>query len=871
MNPGEIEKRPAIPISDGEFIHGLFGQWAPQALVICRAKADEGTRAKWNVKYWSTVDANYYNANPSRYYCMSLFDGSTGPNRLGGNYKRAVVFVVDDVLEKGETAWLEGMPTPTYILETSPGSQQWGWALPLDGDGVPDWQIEALQDGIVAKYFGGSDPGMKAVTRVIKLPSSLNFKEKKRLPDGTHPQSRLLHWDPTLRYEIGDLANAALVDISVNRRGRYETGVGDLDLDPRDPFVIEVGDPTGMSADGVYQYECPTRHNHSNDDGGKTLAVWLKADGQINSRCHHGKCGSRSNEDLCALLEQHHGLEPGLFMRHKAYVLTNTAFKDVKPVQPGSRDIEPVPPVFNEVEGELPGDDAIREWISRLGRPGMGQLEMICDRLAYTFPRMNDLQRVSTAKDLMDRFMMRGELSLFKRSVKDAYRRKELIEKRAEAAVHQLERAEADGVVEYKALTAEPGQIDYPIRGLNLDPMAPAAMHLDNLDALCRYHGITIRYNMMTHEVEVKIPRLRLLSDIAAAVSVTYMRDIAMASNLSTIDMQARMHALAEKHAYHPVLEWLDSLPDHDGQDHVGQIIKVLGTPSSDMLDLYIRNWMRQGVVAARASYGHAPPRNVLVFAGAQYVGKTSFFRMMTPQVDGAFAEGLHLDPGDRDSLKKSLVSFVVELGELDATFRKADISKLKAHISNGKDRFRLPYAATEEEWSRRTIYCATVNDMEFLVDPTGNSRWNVVEVNSVDLELMKVLQDQGTIAAAWKQAEAEVDAGTLWYFSRDQVVAFEKHTQKFEREDPYQTTFDALDDMFDWDAPEDKWVTLTNHTLNQMLGIDAGRGRKSAQSLIREYLKKNGYPRQSGKVYIAGRLIRGFRVPPHRIPGRAE
>ena len=41
------------------------------------------------------------------------------------------------------------------------------------------------------------------------------------------------------------------------------------------------------------------------------------------------------------------------------------------------------------------------------------------------------------------------------------------------------------------------------------------------------------------------------------------------------------------------------------------------------------------------------------------------------------------LDPEDKDSLKRVISHWIIELGELEATFKKADINKLKSYITS--------------------------------------------------------------------------------------------------------------------------------------------------------------------------------------------
>ena len=56
----------------------------------------------------------------------------------------------------------------------------------------------------------------------------------------------------------------------------------------------------------------------------------------------------------------------------------------------------------------------------------------------------------------------------------------------------------------------------------------------------------------------------------------------------------------------------------------------------------------------------------------------------------------------------------IVELGELDATFRKSDIASLKSFITSDRDVLRRPYARLESEFARRTVFLHRLTQSNF-------------------------------------------------------------------------------------------------------------------------------------------------------------
>ena len=138
-----------------------------------------------------------------------------------------------------------------------------------------------------------------------------------------------------------------------------------------------------------------------------------------------------------------------------------------------------------------------------------------------------------------------------------------------------------------------------------------------------------------------------------------------------------------------------------DGQDRFTAMLGTVDTDTPDLFATYFRRWCLQTI---EASCGWAVRREsqkalCLVLAGKQNIGKTRWLMSLAP---GFCAEGKHLSldsHASRDSKHEALQGIIVELGELDTTFKKTVVGSLKAFISQDTDEYRLPYAP---EWLTR-------------------------------------------------------------------------------------------------------------------------------------------------------------------------
>ena len=109
----------------------------------------------------------------------------------------------------------------------------------------------------------------------------------------------------------------------------------------------------------------------------------------------------------------------------------------------------------------------------------------------------------------------------------------------------------------------------------------------------------------------------------------------------------------------------------------------------------------------------------VLVIQNPQGAGKTLLFSKLALYADW-FAEGISIDLDKKDSVIQATGCWIAELGELDSTLKREQLS-LKAFITSRTDTYRQPYARAATRKPRRTSFCATVNPTEFLNDETGS------------------------------------------------------------------------------------------------------------------------------------------------------
>lgn len=278
-----------------------------------------------------------------------------------------------------------------------------------------------------------------------------------------------------------------------------------------------------------------------------------------------------------------------------------------------------------------------------------------------------------------------------------------------------------------------------------------------NFATMLKAYGIKVYYDEVLKSTNVIIPGRKYHSDLNENAVLIELKSLCALNSLSkeTVDY---LQPLFAENAVNPPLEWITSTP-WDGEDRINKLAQSIHVTANyiNLRDEIIPLWLLQSIAALdhaeQTPHPDALPKfeNVLVFQGDQGVKKTTWIsRLLPPELRKYIHTGGHIEVGNRDSEKTLVSHFIVELGELDATFRKSDIAQLKGFLSKSRDQMRLPYERANNNYARRTSFIATVNDQEFLVDDTGNRRFWPLAVTKLDD--LSALNMQQLWAQVWKQ-----------------------------------------------------------------------------------------------------------------------
>lgn len=305
----------------------------------------------------------------------------------------------------------------------------------------------------------------------------------------------------------------------------------------------------------------------------------------------------------------------------------------------------------------------------------------------------------------------------------------------------------------------------FPHQPIGRSTQLPATF--ENFHHLAKEYGVSIRYNEITKKTSISIPHLKTSIDNADNVKRSYIRSLCSLNKYPSSVVDNFCEALADLNVYNPVRDWIASSP-WDGVDRLESFYATV-IADDDFPDEFKKTLMKRwmiGAVAAVFKPSGFRCRGVLTFSGKQGLGKTSWLNSLVSDEklrSEVVLTGHCLDASNKDSLSTAISNWLVELGEVEATFRKP-VSLLKAFVTNDTDIFRRPYASADSTYPRRTVFFASVNDSNFLNDITGNSRWWTIPVQSIDYQHGLDMQQ---IFAQFK--EECYDKDVKWYLTHDE------------------------------------------------------------------------------------------------------
>ena len=216
-----------------------------------------------------------------------------------------------------------------------------------------------------------------------------------------------------------------------------------------------------------------------------------------------------------------------------------------------------------------------------------------------------------------------------------------------------------------------------------------------------------LRRNVLNGKVEFAVKPGEGVEPVFRALTLQALNSIIMQAKREDIceggnpksDIQEYINS-EDVATFDPIQDYLNHLPQWDGQNHVAKLFSRIPGLSSEQL-AYLFIWMRSMVAHWLQMDTLHGNEVVPTLIGAQGCGKTTFFRRLLPQPN----------------------NLLVNLDELDA-IRPSQHAALKQTLSKNKVNGRPIYGTSQEDRPRYASFVSSTNNRHPLTDATGSRRY---------------------------------------------------------------------------------------------------------------------------------------------------
>ena len=221
---------------------------------------------------------------------------------------------------------------------------------------------------------------------------------------------------------------------------------------------------------------------------------------------------------------------------------------------------------------------------------------------------------------------------------------------------------------------------------------------------------------------------------------------------------------VADDRAYHPIREFIESLPEWDKVPRVDTLLMdYLGAGDT----AYVRAVTRKTLCAAisRVLRPGCKFDSMLVLNGPQGVGKSTLIAKLAGEW---FSDSLNLgDTKDKTAAEKLQGYWILEIGEL-AGLKKAEVETLRSFLSRQNDIYRAAFGKRATPHLRQCVFFGTTNaESGYLRDNTGNRRfWPVKTPGNGKKQSWNLTHEE--ILQIWAEALVYVRQGEKLYLSAE-------------------------------------------------------------------------------------------------------
>ena len=224
---------------------------------------------------------------------------------------------------------------------------------------------------------------------------------------------------------------------------------------------------------------------------------------------------------------------------------------------------------------------------------------------------------------------------------------------------------------------------------------------------------------------------------------------------------------------YHPVNDYLESLPEWDGTLHIEALFRRV-TDDEQLLG-WLRKWfiaMVAQVMGRMGTYGNSVCP--ILISRQQGWGKSQFAKMLVPpQLRVFYTDTFNLQQEDA-CLRRMTAYMLINVDEIDR-FRDTRMATFKNMVQLAGVSMKRAYHSQMEEKERMASFIATSNRHYLLHDESGSRRFICVELtHAIDTDTPI------DYTQLYAEAMAALEAGERCWMDEEETRQLEKHNARY-------------------------------------------------------------------------------------------
>ena len=227
---------------------------------------------------------------------------------------------------------------------------------------------------------------------------------------------------------------------------------------------------------------------------------------------------------------------------------------------------------------------------------------------------------------------------------------------------------------------------------------------------------------------------------------------------------------------FNPVVDYLTHLPEWDGEDHIGSLMRRV--TSDEFALTLLRRWMVAVVAQALGRMGrYGNCLCPLLISERQGWGKSQFTKLlMPPELMVHYTDTFNLTQ-EEQCLRKMAQHLLVNLDEFDRHSATGHAT-LKGLLQLAEIKVKRPHRAQFEEMPRLASFIGTSNRRMLLRDRTGSRRYICVEL-AAPIDVNTPVDH----AQLYAQALHLLDEGMRYWLDEEETLRLEEHNAPYKTE----------------------------------------------------------------------------------------